>query len=68
MKMKLVLLVAYEQALLFRWTSETSLARTRERAAKPRGAEERIGSHAGVFRGARISSLRTTLLKSPAFP
>ena len=49
------------------WTSETSLARTRERAAKPRGAEERIGSHAGVFRGARISSLRTTLLKSPAF-
>ena len=31
------------------WASETSLARTRERAAKPRGAEER--------REARLASL-----------
>ena len=29
--------LACEQALLYIWTSEASLARTRERAAKPRG-------------------------------
>ena len=49
-------LIACEQALLFGRVHETSLARMRERAAKPRGAEESSsGPRSHVL--ARLASL-----------